>query len=197
LKYESDDRISVITGCNYQSGKKRGAASYYFSKYNHCWGWATWRRSWSDFDLKFTNYDNWKKTKDWRIHTPSFIERNYWELIFEKVKHGYINSWAYPWTASVWSKGGLTATPNVNLVSNIGIGDNATNTKFQNVAYFNMKCENVNEIIHPESITRNIDADNYVFRTIFMPCSFWVSLIKTFINYLKIIKLQKLSKNCK
>jgi hypothetical protein len=32
------------------------------------------------------------------------------------------------WTYSCWAQNGLTATPRVNLVSNIGFGDDATHT---------------------------------------------------------------------
>jgi GT2 family glycosyltransferase len=48
-RYAEDERVSVITGNNFQNNKWRGDASYYFSKYNHCWGWASWRRSWKDY----------------------------------------------------------------------------------------------------------------------------------------------------
>ena len=40
-KYEDDPRISMITGNNFKDGKIRGDGSYYFSGYNHIWGWAT------------------------------------------------------------------------------------------------------------------------------------------------------------
>ena len=45
--YAHEECVSVITGNNFQNGQHRGeaGASYYFSKYNHCWGWATWPRN--------------------------------------------------------------------------------------------------------------------------------------------------------
>ena len=50
--YSNDDRVFSITGNNFQNDIKRGASSYYFSKILHCWGWATWRRSWKFYDGK-------------------------------------------------------------------------------------------------------------------------------------------------
>jgi len=44
-----DDRVSVVTGNNFQNGIKRGGFAYYFSKYSHCWGWASWRRAWQQY----------------------------------------------------------------------------------------------------------------------------------------------------
>lgn len=40
-RYANDERIWVITGNNFQNGIQRGEASYYFSRYNHVWGWAS------------------------------------------------------------------------------------------------------------------------------------------------------------
>ena len=50
--YKHDARVMHISGDNFQMGKKRGDASYYFSRYTHNWGWATWRRAWKHNDFK-------------------------------------------------------------------------------------------------------------------------------------------------
>lgn len=42
--YRDDQRVWRISGNNFQKGQWRGDGSYYFSRYNHCWGWASWRR---------------------------------------------------------------------------------------------------------------------------------------------------------
>ena len=44
-RYAEDERVTVVSGNNFQKGKWRGDASYYFSKFPHIWGWATWRRA--------------------------------------------------------------------------------------------------------------------------------------------------------
>ena len=45
-RYRYDDRISMIGGSNYQQENSRTSDSYFFTKYAHIWGWATWRRAW-------------------------------------------------------------------------------------------------------------------------------------------------------
>ena len=44
-KYRNHEQIMMITGDNFQDGIKRGNGSYYFSRYVHIWGWASWRRA--------------------------------------------------------------------------------------------------------------------------------------------------------
>ena len=39
-----------------------------------------------------------------------------------------LDTWDYVWTYSCWVQNGLTATPRVNLVTNIGFGPDATHT---------------------------------------------------------------------
>jgi len=161
-RYEEDERVWVITGNNFQGGRKRGAASYYFSKYNHCWGWASWRRAWQQYRGGLPFWPEWKGSSDWQQRTSDVLERTYWENIFDMVYRGEIDSWAYPWTASVWYHGGLTATPNVNLVTNIGFGPDGTHTKAHedqrgNPAY------PLGPMVHPKYVIQDRKADRYVF----------------------------------
>jgi len=161
-RYRANERVWVITGDNFQHGRKRGKATYYFSKYNHCWGWATWRRAWQHYLSGLPFWPEWKYSADWISKTPDRVERNYWSKIFDNVEQGAIDSWAYPWTACVWYHGGLTATPNVNLVTNIGIGPQGTHT----VSLEDQKGISVyplGELTHPEKIIQDQDADRYVF----------------------------------
>ena len=162
-RYANDERVSVITGNNFQNGMTRGMASYYFSKYNHCWGWATWRRSWECYDGNLSFWPEWKKSTSWMSWMPEVLERNYWKNIFNEVQMGKINSWAYPWTGSVWYRGGLTATPNVNLVSNIGFGADATHTVSTQSYSNSLEAVALGEITHADLVRQDLGADQYVF----------------------------------
>lgn len=162
-RYAEDERVSVITGDNFQRGRRRGDASYYFSRYNHCWGWASWRRAWRLYDGELGFWPDWKTSADWRERIPDAVERRYWEGVFDRVARGEIDSWAYPWTASVWYRGGLTATPNVNLVSNIGFGSDSTHTASVDSPLAGMATAAIGELRHPESIKQVAEADRYIF----------------------------------
>lgn len=161
--YADDERVSVITGNNFQLGRKRGDRSYYFSRYNHCWGWATWRRSWQRFDGSIEFWPNWKESDSWRQLIPDELEREYWSNIFDAVYEGKTNSWAYPWTASVWFNGGLTATPQVNLVKNIGFDESATHTAGKRPQGSALDYSALGPLTHPQAVSRHDIADRFVF----------------------------------
>lgn len=161
-RYKNDPRVSVITGNNFQGGRKRGAAAYYFSKYNHCWGWATWRRAWRHNDLVLTFWPEWKGSAAWALHTPDKVERRYWTDIFDRMYRNEIDTWDYPWTGSVWYHGGLTVTPNVNLVTNIGFGPDGTHT-VASEDQEGLPVQSLGPLTHPKKVKQNRKADRYVF----------------------------------
>jgi len=193
--YSKNNSISVITGNNFQNGKWRGDASYYFSKYCHCWGWATWRRAWKNYQGSIPFWMDWKKNKYWVNQFNNKKEKKYWENIFDRVYYDQIDSWAYPWTASVWFSGGLTVTPNVNLVSNIGFGEDSTHTKNKKSKFSNMAVNNLHNIKHPNIIKINVEADNLTFdnhyqgKYLRFPYS-WIIFPKRILRYLlRILKI--------
>ena len=161
--YAEDEKVVCITGDNFQNNQRRGDASYYFSIYNHCWGWATWKRAWKHYQGDIPFWPEWIKKKSWFNLFPDKIERHYWEHVFKRVHEGKIDSWAYPWAASIWYRGGLTATPNTNLVSNIGFGRDSTHTTDENSKFSKMPVGNLGIIKHPKIIERNIEADKWTF----------------------------------
>ena len=161
-RYETDERVWVITGNNFQGGHKRGDAAYYFSKYNHCWGWASWRRAWQHYHGDIPFWPEWKDSTDWLRKTSGRAERRYWTHIFDRVWRGEIDSWAYPWTACVWYHGGLTATPNVNLVTNIGFGPAGTHTVTSEELAGDQTYP-LGPLIHPDTVQQDREADRYAF----------------------------------
>ena len=78
-----------------------------------------------------------------------------------------IDTWDYPWVATVWYHDGLTIIPNVNLVSNIGITWRATHTKLSQSRYAVMPTYPLPKLIHPSEIVRNKVADTYTFNHVY------------------------------
>lgn len=157
-RYATDERVWVVTGNNFQQGKRRGDAAYYFSKYNHCWGWATWRRAWQHYRVDIPFWPAWRLTKDWRRKTLDHVERKVWGDILDRIKRNEIDTWDYQWTACVWYHGGLTATPNANLVTNIGFGPDATHTVSAS-DQVGLATRPLGELTHPLTVEQNRDAD--------------------------------------
>jgi hypothetical protein len=161
-RYSDDQRIMAISGDNFQDGQIRTPYSYYFSRYPHCWGWATWGRAWRyyDDDMKI-----WPEILRYGW-LNDILDRDrralkYWQTIFQKVFDDEINSWAYRWTLACWVESGLTILPNTNLVSNIGFNSTATNTfqrkKNQKTSSNSLKFP----LLHPPYVIRDNEADDY------------------------------------
>lgn len=126
--FRDDERIMCVTGNNFQREMGDYPYSYYFSKYNHCWGWASWRRAWQYYDCDMESYRAFNRSGllEAMSSAPGFTA--YWQNCFNSVEKRELDTWDYVWTYSCWAKNGLTVTPRCNLVSNIGFGQNATHT---------------------------------------------------------------------
>jgi hypothetical protein len=167
-KYKHDERVMTISGTNSQDGTLRGDASYYFSKYNHVWGWATWKRAWNFYDGNISFWPEMRKTDMWINKFQDQVERHYWEDIFDEVYNSSEkwDAWDYPWTCCIWRMGGLNIMPNYNLVSNIGFGPDATHTKSIESEFSNNPTSVVKKfkLLKEELIAEDSNADAYTFK---------------------------------
>jgi len=161
-KYRQDTRVRHITGCNLQFGKKWGSGSYYFSNRTHVWGWASWRRVWDDYNLSLEKYDGAEITKQMKNIYADDLVVECWVNIFNEVKTGKINSWAYPLDFANFFNNGLVIIPNENLISNIGFSAGATNTLSDNNAYANIPLKEIGEITHPTFMVPEKQADLFI-----------------------------------
>ncbi len=168
-KYQHDQRVMAVSGNNFQQGIRRTESSYYFSKYPHCWGWATWRRAWQHFDLQMTGWPQFRDQGHLASVCSSKAEVEYWIKMLDRVYNGQVKSWAYPWTLACWMQHGLTALPEVNLVSNIGFGITATHTNDRQQETADLQVESLGEIVHPQWVFRHVEADAYTDETVFRP----------------------------
>ncbi len=170
-RYHDNQRILAISGSEFQGGRRRCPESYYFSRYPHCWGWATWRRSWQHFDLGLESWPAFRDAGGMRqvFPRPSYADlraATYWTRIFDRCHAGQIDSWAYPWTLSCWLRQGLTAIPVRNLVSNVGYGPEATHTNRQ-IHGLGQPAVDLGPIRHPNRLIRNAAADSFTESMVF------------------------------
>lgn len=158
--YKDDPSVMHIGGSNFQHSKKRGDASYYFSAYNHIWGWATWKRAWDKYDVDIADFPEFvEKEKIKTIWDKTYIQ-NIWLKKFASVFEKKVDTWDYQWTYAIWNNGGTCIIPNTNLITNIGFGEDATHTKRKDM-YANMKRSSIGEIVHPKNIEINKIADEF------------------------------------
>jgi hypothetical protein len=132
-RYRFDTRVTMISGDKFLSVRKRLEYSYSFSRYTLIWGWASWRRAWRhcDFNMKL-----WPEVRDKKLLFNVLDNRRqvaYWSRIFERSYKGETNAWSHSWLLATWLQDGLVILPRVNLVSNIGFGQNSTHTRGKSV----------------------------------------------------------------
>lgn len=165
-KYEDDPRIFSISGDNFQRGRIRGDGSYYFSQIQHCWGWASWRRAWSEYrSVEASLGDALDRYRAGLLpqltHDPA-IDRM-WMARIREVVEGSVDSWAYIWSFCCLLHRGLTVLPNRNLVQNIGFGPGATHTNTI-VPHFIVAAENLDwPLRHPTRVEYDRDADDTTY----------------------------------
>lgn len=160
-KYRYDTRVRHIAGGNFQQGLKRGEASYYFSKISHVWGWASWRRAWADYDVTLNKYrEDEGKAAIYNVFDDKWIAES-WSQIFSEMKKGGIDTWDYQWGFTNFFNNALCVIPNVNLISNIGFGQNATHTIETDSVYANVPHGNLGVVTHPEFFVADKTADEF------------------------------------
>jgi hypothetical protein len=160
--YKSDLRIWHISGDNFQDGISRSEESYYFSKFVHVWGWATWRNRWKSYDVMMDTFPNFKEKNIINGLSEDNRLRRHWSNVFERAASQKIDTWDFQWTYAVKINNGLSVMPDKNLVSNIGFGADATHTKSNQSKLSALKTSNLDwPLIHPLFVVNNYEADKY------------------------------------
>lgn len=174
-KYKDEEKVMQINGISFlgEWSNFQISESYFFSKYNHIWGWASWRRAWEKYEMESLcmekDFENLEKTYN------SSSEKKYWNSIFEKYMDKSLNksAWDYPWTFSIWKNGGMCIYPKCNMVRNIGIGhEAATHTLGKDLKISNMKIWELDQIKHPKKIEIDKKLDRLNYDNVFKPLSF-------------------------
>ena len=152
------------------------------------WGWACWADRWAKYDVEMKSYKHSEFAKTFKSIVSDPSESLFWSNIFYKVSKGKIDTWDYQWVYTSWKNNGLSIEPNVNLVSNIGFGEESTHTRDMDSELANM---NVLDLIfplnHPNSIERNIEADLVTAKKMFLNPNFFYRALRRLLIELKIL----------
>jgi hypothetical protein len=156
-QHKQNNDIWHISGATVNKNTKSNE-SYHFSAYPGIWGWATWANRWNPYDVDLVNF---REDMIVTISKKYDISKKYWSRLFLRIKMGEIDTWDYQWIFRIWSNGGLSITPNKNLVSNIGFGNEATHTKNVESSLSCMPKEEVQKVVHPANmgIEKKLDKD--------------------------------------
>ena len=182
-KYRTDEKVMTISGSNLLGYPWKVTGQSYFWGQGGIWGWATWKRAWRLYDFKMQTWEEDKvksqirnalKTEEWyQFYLPMFV------ALFDKT----LDTWDIQWLYTILINEGLSINPEVNLVKNIGFGNNSTHT--ENIK--NPLADLSNETIlfplkHPEH--RNVDLEqlNLMYKAIQPPKKLRLNIFNRVIN---------------
>ena len=153
--YEFENKIGAICGYFYPVLNLESYSETFCLNYNSCWGWATWQRSWSNFEengeLLLT------KIKSQNLNTKfDYNNTRYHTKMLENQVLGRNNSWAIRWAATLFLNNQLSLFPKMSLVDNIGFDGSGFHSGFEttyDVVLMKDKISNyTNDIKENESI---------------------------------------------
>jgi hypothetical protein len=158
-KHRDDQGIMMICGTSYQP-QPLNSDAYYFSKYPHVWGWATWKRAWQLYHFSLATESQQALKSTIRKTFTHRRERFFWEKNMQMIIQG-LDAWDYQLMYWMWKNNALCITPWLNMISNIGFGPHATHTLDSQSSQSHMIRHKLRDIRHPESIMSNKSADRY------------------------------------
>ncbi len=163
--YANDHRVGHISGCNFHPEIFSTNHSYLCSSIINVWGWATWKRSWNNFDLNMVSWKNVDKDmllNKWCISKQH--KRGMRKMFDLHCENKDPWAWSYQWIYACWNSNALSIIPRENLVSNLGIGPDATNTcSTINLDEFPKITKSIKfPLFHPDINRNNIFEKRYI-----------------------------------
>jgi len=87
--------------------------------------------------------------------------------MFDAVLSGVVDSWAYPWTYTLWRRDWFSILPGVNLVQNIGFDGRGVHSKVSESWLSRPAVPIGGPMRHPTVIERDELADDWTEKTVF------------------------------
>lgn len=180
-RYRDEPRVMHISG-NFYVNRQSGSESYYFTRYPHVWGWASWRRAWKHYDPDLATWGDDLTRRRFLQNTTSRSERRFWNRTLENVLQGKINTWDFQWTFSVMSQNGLCINPTRNLVTNLGFTDEATHTISTDSPFAKLEISEMTfPLVAPANNDIDTEADRQVAKLNFEAPPQWKALARRII----------------
>ena len=163
-KFENYHEISSIS-CYRATPYNNLSGNYEYSSLPSSWGWATWRDRWKTFD-----HDAQINILDYKyklLMHGGITGFRRWMRTIQQIREGKIDTWAYRWMFTNWMNSKMNVVAPINLIENIGFGDDATHTKNgkSNTLYPNSIRGVMDFSIH--HVKTNKTYDNYLLQNIY------------------------------
>lgn len=121
-KFASDHRIMHVSGTRWNEEFEIKDCDYFYTKFGHIWGWATWKRAWQLYDYTMSDYPLFLEKRILNIalcNNAPLVKR--WKFLFDHIYHlEKKHTWDYQWQYAIFKHNGLSVNAVKNLVTNIG-----------------------------------------------------------------------------
>lgn len=164
-RYENEDRVWMISGDNSADIVLEDKNTYSFVRDPIIWGWATWRSTWNKYDI---DMKQWREIRDGPNAKKIFINKDQYKQLsddYDKCMKGEIDTWDYQLSAAMKINNGLCIIPRVNLIKNIGFGENATHTN-EVTERSNKNTEEIGKILFNKEIKIDAKAEKQIMKKI-------------------------------
>ncbi len=162
-RFRADSRVWHISGSCPLIPEKRPKKSYWYSRYPHIWGWATWRRAFDHYDPDMTLWKSLDcEQKEWLCRQMGLVddgEKAWWFHHWEAVITGSLDTWDVQWSFACLNNKKVAITPGANLISNIGFGSDATHTHNAKHSSANRPLEEISRIDALLPVQRDLKTD--------------------------------------
>jgi len=134
VDFQSSPKIMCISGSDYLPNQiQRSKTTFRESLFPLIWGWGMWANKWKFYQLEIPDRCEIVDLASNRLYGPKLSPsklyfRNTFNMRFNEVDSGQINTWDYSLTASTWRQGFISLQTNANLILNSGFGNEATHT---------------------------------------------------------------------
>lgn len=164
-RYREAPRVQMISGCNVLPADRSASDSYYFSRCHHVWGWASWARAWSGYDIEMRDWPV-RRESGWLeglLGGPTEVEIA--RAIFDATHAGEVPTWDFQLVFASWARDGLSVIPRDNLVTNIGYGDLGSHERDPDHPFARLPASEMSfPLRHPNTIEANQEADRAEWR---------------------------------
>lgn len=127
--YADDPKVWSVSGYIYDVPELRNFPRALVLPSASSWGWATWSRAWSQFDLD-------ARPRDENLNSESFRQAYNmngvypFDLVLRLSALGQVDSWAAHWLYTIFRNGGCSIFPPRRVVDNLGFTRGTHGSRF-------------------------------------------------------------------
>ena len=186
-RYRDNDKIKCICGSNAFYEDIKYPYSYYYSHYMMVWGWATWRRTWKEYDKSLKSISRaeaFNEINKLPVKKGSKLKAQ--EIFDVMTSDAPIDTWDFQLFFSILHHKGLTVIPINNLCKNIGFGHaDAIHTIVVSEKIETHVVKTCYPMIHPTKIKESKKLDSITFMEMYTKVP---SLMDKLANFYYIIR---------